>query len=120
MTRIHQQGSGKEWRCWLCAAISSLRARRVMCVLVVLAFLSSMAMAQSTTQLNGSVTDPSGGSVAGAKITLTDTATGLQRSATSNGAGLYQFLDMPPGEYRLEASAAGFATFAASVTLVVK
>ena len=44
----------------------------------------SLALAQSSSQLNGSVSDPSGASVAGAKINLTDPATGLQRTTTSN------------------------------------
>ena len=74
-----------------------------------LVFLVSLAAAQSTSQLNGSVTDPSGAAVAGAKITLTDPATGSQRTATSNVSGLYQFLDVPPGSYQLAASARGFA-----------
>ena len=90
-------------------------------MLSVLAFLAAFAAAQSTSQLNGSVTDPSGATVAGAKITLTDTATGLQRTTTSNGAGLYQFLDVPPGDYQLEAKASGFAPYLASkITLVVR
>jgi hypothetical protein len=77
--------------------------------------------AQATSQLNGSVTDPSGASVSGAKITLTDPATGLQRTTTSNSNGLYQFLDVPPGDYRMEATATGFAPFLASkVTLLVR
>ena len=54
---------------------------------------------------------PLGASVAGAKINLTDAATGLQRSTTSNGAGLYQFLDVPPGNYRLDAAATGFSPY---------
>ncbi len=86
-----------------------------------LAFLASGAAAQSASQLNGSVTDSSGAAVAGAKITLTDAATGLQRSTNTNKAGLYQFLDVPPGSYRLAANATGFATYLVSnVTLVVR
>ena len=78
-------------------------------------------MAQTTSQLNGSVTDPSGAAVSGAKITLTEPATGLQRTTMSNASGLYQFLDMAPGDYRLQVTATGFAPFlAAKVTLVVK
>ena len=77
------------------------RTRRAIWVFAVLAFLAALAMAQSTSQLNGSVTDSTGASVRGAKITLTDTANGLQRTATSNGSGLYQFLDVPPGDYQL-------------------
>ena len=89
--------------------------------LFALLLMASLAVAQSTSQLNGSVTDPSGAAVAGANITLTDTATGLHRTTTSNSSGLYQFLDVPPGNYKLEAAAKGFSPFAASnVMLVVK
>jgi len=86
-----------------------------------LALLATLATAQSTSQLNGSVADSTGAKVSGAKITLTDAATGLQRSTTSNEAGLYQFLDVPPGNYRMDATATGFAAYvAAKVTLIVK
>ncbi|MBV9623126.1 MAG: carboxypeptidase regulatory-like domain-containing protein [Acidobacteria bacterium] len=90
-------------------------------ILALLIFFGSLSMAQSTSQLNGTVSDPSGASVIGATITLTDSATGLQRSTTTSGSGLYQFLDVPPGKYGLQAAATGFAPFLASdVTLVVK
>jgi hypothetical protein len=90
-------------------------------MLAVLSLLATLAMAQSTTQLNGSVSDQSGASVAGAKITLTDVATGFARTVTSNSAGLYQFLDVPPGNYRLGATASGFAPFRVeNLTLAVK
>ncbi|HEV3512602.1 MAG TPA: TonB-dependent receptor [Candidatus Sulfotelmatobacter sp.] len=89
-------------------------------VFAVLALFTSFAAAQSASQLNGSVTDPSGATVPGAKIVLTNTATGLQRTATSNSGGLYQFLDVPPGNYKLEATASGFSPYLASkITLVV-
>ena len=83
--------------------------------------LVPFAIAQSTSQLNGNVTDPSGASVAGAKIVLIESATGLRRTTSSNDSGLYQFLDVPPGDYKLEANAKGFAPFIVSkVTLLVK
>jgi len=83
--------------------------------------LVSLSTAQSTSQLNGSVSDPSGASVVGATVTLTDSATGLERSTTSSASGLYQFLDVAPGTYRLHAIAKGFAPFVASeVRLIVK
>lgn len=122
MKRIREQVSSGLYEQWYQTGIRYVgETRRAICLFAALAFLTSLAMAQSSSQLNGSVTDPSGASVAGAKITLTDAATGLQRSTASNGAGLYQFLDVPPGNYRLEATAGGFAPFAATnVTLVVK
>ncbi|MGC2400551.1 MAG: carboxypeptidase regulatory-like domain-containing protein, partial [Acidobacteriaceae bacterium] len=120
MTRIHQQA--RQHKLWYqFGARCGQGARRALWVLAVLAFLAQLATAQATSQLNGNVTDPSGATVAGAKITLTDPGTGLQRTTTSNGTGLYQFLDVPPGDYRLEATASGFAPYLAlKVTLVVK
>jgi hypothetical protein len=122
MTRIHQRVSIKKHERSYRFGISCVpAARRAIWVFAVLALLSQLATAQATSQLNGSVTDPSGASVAGAKLTLTEPATGLQRTITSNASGLYQFLDVPPGDYRLEATASGFAPFLASkVTLLVK
>jgi hypothetical protein len=118
MTRIHQRESSRQHQ------FGIPRMQRAGCpfwVFAVLVLLAPLATAQSASQLNGSVIDPSGASVAGAKITLTDPATGLQRSTTSGGTGLYQFLDVPPGEYRLEATAGGFAPYVVSkVTLVVR
>ncbi|MGA2099543.1 MAG: TonB-dependent receptor [Candidatus Sulfotelmatobacter sp.] len=123
MSRIHQQVvSSTQHERWYQFGIRS--AHGIRCAIwafTVFAFLSQLAAAQATSQLNGSVTDSSGAAVAGAKITLTDAATGLHRDANSNGSGLYQFLDVPPGNYRLEASATGFAPYLAEkVTLVVK
>jgi hypothetical protein len=121
MTRIHQQASSRQHERWyqLCIRCAP-GARRAIWACAVVAFLATFGTAQ-TSQLNGSVSDPSGASVAGAKIALTDAATGLKRNTTSNGAGLYQFLDVPPGSYRLEATASGFAPYLASdVMLIVK
>ena len=86
-----------------------------------MALLGALAVGQATSQLNGNVTDPSGASVPNATITLSAAETGFKRTTTSNGAGLYQFVDVPPGTYKLEATAQGFAPFLASnVILVVK
>lgn len=122
MTGIHQQGSSEQYERWRGFGNPYAEAgKRTIWIFAVLALLAQLAVAQATSQLNGSVSDPSGASVAGATISLTDAATGLQRTTTSNGAGLYQFLDVPPGDYRLDASASGFAPFSLSkVTLLVK
>lgn len=121
MTRIHQRLHVKQAEPLHQFCISCLQGtKRAFWIFVVLTFLVSLSTAQSSSRLNGSVTDPSGAAVAGATITLTNAATGLKRTTTSNGAGLYQFLDVPPGDYQLEAAATGFAPFLASkVTLVV-
>src|ERR1700733_28758 len=123
MSRIHQQvsNSGQQERRYQFGFRSTHGITRAICALTLFAFLSQLATAQATSQLNGSVTDSSGAAVAGAQITLTEPATGLKRTTTSNASGLYQFLDVPPGDYRLETSAKGFAPYLApKVTLVVK
>ena len=62
-------------------------------------------------QLNGTVTDQSGGSVAGASITVRNTTTNISYTATSNDRGFYAIANMPPGNYELKASFTGFANF---------
>jgi len=121
MTRVQQRVSSERCERWYELGIRCGQgARRTMCVFALIALMTPLSMAQATSQLNGSVTDSSGAAVADTKITLTHAATGLQRTATSNGTGLYQFLDVPPGDYRLEAAASGFAPYLASkITLVV-
>ena len=127
LNSLHEWGLGmvrilQQLRCGLNGQSSRLgvSCRRQISIGVMVIVLVSACVAQSSTQLNGSVSDPSGAIIAGAKITLTDAATGLQRNATSNSAGLYQFLEVPPGDYRLAASANGFAPVASKVTLIVK
>ena len=118
---IHEWSNTKLHGWWHEAGMRWTRgARRAIWCLAALALLAPLSAAQSTSRLNGSVTDPSGAAVPGAKITLSAAATGFQRTTTSNGEGLYQFLDVPPGTYNLEATAKGFATYsAADVVLVV-
>jgi Carboxypeptidase regulatory-like domain len=57
----------------------------------------------------GTVTDPSGAAVPAATVTLTDTATNAVRKATTNDAGRYNFPNVPPGNYNLTISKAGFS-----------
>jgi len=122
MTRRHQQVGSRQHERWYQFGIRRVPvARTAILALAVLLFSSPWSMGQSTTQLNGSVSDSSGASISGAKITLVDVATQLNRTTTSSAAGLYQFLDVPPGRYRVEATATGFAHYVApDVTLIVK
>lgn len=70
------------------------------------------AWAQSITgSVTGEVRDPSGAAVAGAEVRLTNNGTGVSQRTTSDEAGLFRFLLLPPGNYRIEVSGAGFKTF---------
>ncbi|MFB3777195.1 MAG: TonB-dependent receptor domain-containing protein [Bryobacteraceae bacterium] len=56
----------------------------------------------------GTISDQSGGALAGAAVMLTNTGTGERRQAKTGAAGDYQFLNLVPGMYRVEVEQAGF------------
>ena len=62
-------------------------------------------------QLSGTVTDPSGGSISGASITLRNPATDVSYTATSGSTGYYTIANVQPGTYELKASFTGFANY---------
>ncbi|MFN7920838.1 MAG: TonB-dependent receptor [Bryobacteraceae bacterium] len=77
----------------------------------VLALCSAPLFSQlSTASLTGVVRDPSGSVVAGAKLTLTNAATAVKHQSETNSAGNYLFLNIPPGNYSLDVTAASFTT----------
>ena len=69
------------------------------------------AWGQATTSLRGTITDSSGGSVAGATVTISNTESRIERTATSASDGSYQFLLLPPGTYKLTVTAQGFLRY---------
>ncbi len=74
-------------------------------------FLISVASAWAqtgTSSVVGTITDPQGKPVAGAKVTLTNVATNAARSTQSSGTGAYLFDLISPADYRLEVEAKGF------------
>lgn len=61
--------------------------------------------------LTGTVTDQTGGTVAGAKLTATNTSTGAASSVTSNSSGEFIFPQLAPGgPYTVQVEASGFKT----------
>lgn len=58
--------------------------------------------------VTGTITDPSGAVVAGGKVIISSQSTGLTRETTTDASGFYRVLDLPPGNYTVEVSAAGF------------
>lgn len=85
------------------------RGRAVLGVLLSLLLLSGSVPAQSSTSsINGTVVDQQGKAVAGATVTLTSSDTNTVRTATAGENGSFLFGLIQPGDYQLEASAAGF------------
>jgi hypothetical protein len=59
----------------------------------------------------GTVTDSSGASIKGAKATVTNTNTGEQRTIDTNDGGEYRFVNLIPGNYKLDVTQAGFRQY---------
>jgi hypothetical protein len=76
---------------------------------LLLALASVTASAQVTTaDLVGTVRDNAGAVVPGVRVTLTNDATGVSRSVTTDDDGNYIFTSLQPGRYSLAAEATGF------------
>src|SRR5579862_4606302 len=65
----------------------------------------------STSQIRGTIVDASGAPVPGAQITLTQTATGAVRTATSGANGDYLLPELPVGPYQLAVTKQGFEKY---------
>jgi Carboxypeptidase regulatory-like domain len=84
--------------------------RTFMTVVAVMS-LTPFVLAQiDTGAIVGTVRDPSGAAVPSATMTVTNAATGISQTTTTNGAGEYQFTALVPGTYSVKAAAAGFST----------
>ena len=72
--------------------------------------LSLAAVAQlPTSTLNGTVTDPQGAVVAGAKVVIINAATGASRETATGSDGGFSVTDLTPGNYTVRINASGFA-----------
>jgi hypothetical protein len=102
-----------------------LRFRKLEKVLLTMAVViaSSIALYAQTTistgSIQGTVTDPSGALVAGARVTITNKSTGRVINATTTSAGAYTSGALTPGDYMVRIEAKGFKTSEAPLTVQV-
>jgi hypothetical protein len=87
---------------------------------VVLVLATSLSLHGQSTfgTVDGTVTDPSGAAVGDAKVTLTNTGTQEKHTQATGDAGLYQFVNVIPGDYRLDIEKGGFKHFARTNVVV--
>jgi hypothetical protein len=79
------------------------------------AFLISASVGSVQAQVDsgsilGTVTDPSGAVVSGARVRLTNEGTGLSLASTTGSEGLFKFSPVRIGSYKIEVVATGFKT----------
>ena len=86
-------------------------------LLAMVLLLCGSAWAQFTSNIQGTISDPTGAAVAKAEVTLTNSVTQVTSTDTSDATGLYRFVSVAPGGYEVSVEAAGFATAEETVTL---
>ena len=69
--------------------------------------------------LSGTVKDASGAAIAGAKVSVKNLATGVERDVDADSAGFYTVPNLAPANYDVSFSAPGFGTQTANITLTV-
>ncbi len=94
-----------------CVRVSQRVVVYVLGALLLLAVSSKRLQAQAITgNISGTVTDSSGGVIAGANIQVKNTGTGVTQTTTSNSQGRYNVPDLTVGTYDVQASNSGFQT----------
>lgn len=97
---------GKTWG-WSIGYRSRLN---LLLILIGLLVTCNCARAQTATgRIIGTVTDPQGAAIAGAKITVTNTGTNVRSNTLTNSDGFYQVLELPVGTYSVTAERDGFS-----------
>ena len=101
-----------------------LSARVTLLALVALSalLLCSVAFAQTTVSsgsISGTVTDPIGAVVSGAKVVVTNTSTGQSLNLNANQSGVYTSGPLDPGTYRVQVSEKGFSSVSETITVEV-
>ncbi len=79
--------------------------------------LSIFTQSGPSGSLSGVIQDASGASVAGAKVTASNSATGFNRTTTADAEGRWQIAVLPVGDYKISFEASGFKKAVASVAV---
>lgn len=85
--------------------------RKPLWVTLVILIWATASLAQSNKgTIVGTVRDPNEALVTGAKVTMTNVATGEVRDATTGDEGTFTVPNLDPGKYKVSVDAAGFQT----------
>ncbi|MGA2538585.1 MAG: TonB-dependent receptor [Terracidiphilus sp.] len=84
---------------------------------IFLGAIASSAQGGSAGAIRGTVTDPSGAVIPGAKVHLTNEGSGLDRTATTDALGQFEISNVPFNPYRIDVSANGFAALSKNIEI---
>ena len=87
--------------------------------ITLLFIIHSQTFGQTTASIEGQIVDQHRAAVPGVRITARSSAIGVERVATSDLSGRYQFSALPVGDYTLRVSVAGFKQVIATLTVEV-
>ena len=94
--------------------------KRLVVAILIALLLGVVANAQTFRgTINGTVTDPSGGSVPNATVKATEIATGIDHNTTTTSDGAFAFQDIPLGFYKVTVTATGFPAYTVDKVQVV-
>src|SRR6202140_1709818 len=93
-------------------------ASALVTIMVLFCAVSTFSQVTGAT-LSGTIVDASGSVIAGAQISIRNTATSISKDSQSDDAGYYSAPNLAPGTYEVKVSATGFNTSVSTVTLAV-
>src|SRR5258708_932158 len=95
------------------------RALAVLLTGICMVLTGSKAFGQTTfATITGTVTDPSGAVLPGAKVSVTSEGEGSVREITTGSTGVFTVPNLTVGKYRLQVSATGFGTYDRTVIIL--
>ena len=78
---------------------------------ICLATSSLLAQSAAVSQISGTIRDSGGLVIPGAQVTVTQTSTGLSRSASTGAEGNYTLTSLPVGPYKITVTKDGFNSY---------
>ena len=85
-------------------------------VLLALTFTFSIAQAQFTSAIEGTVSDPSGAVVPKAAVTIKSSSTGIERTVETSESGYFRISSLPAATFTITIKANGFKTTQQEIT----
>ena len=82
-------------------------------------FTAPAAIAQSSGEVSGTVTDATGAIISNATVTLRNLATNAERQVKTDSAGIYAFTNVQPAQYTVTATSSGFGTTKLDIVVAI-